>query len=392
MPVRRHTYDAAFYLPTLGPLIDPDAAVPFAGGAETQIWLLARGLARRGYSTCVIVTDTPAGLPASVEGVDVVIRPRWEAGGGLRGRVTELLTIWGTLAPLRAGIVVQRAAGFSTGLVGAVTRARRRTFVYSSAHMLDFEFERLATTRRELRLFNLGMRLANLIIVQTHEQAARCEAKFGRRAVVIRSIAEPAREMNRSADAFLWIGRLVDYKRPEAFLALARALPEARFEMIGAGSGGDPQLEQTVKREARDLPNLRLLETRPRAELLHLYEHAVAVVNTADWEGMPNTFLEGWARGVPALALAHDPDGLITSEGLGAFAAGSPERLVHFARELWASRNDRPNLARRCTEYVAREHEGEQVVGRWIEALGLSGKSAPAALETTGRSAYARLS
>lgn len=389
----RRTYDVTFYLPTLGPLIDPEAAVPFAGGAETQIWLLARGLARRGYAICVVVVDIPHGLPARMDGVDVVTRPQWEGGRGFRGRVAELRTLWGTLGALRSRIVVQRAAGFSTGLVGTVTRAKRRTFVYSSAHILDFDFEQLASTRRELRLFHLGVRLANLIIAQTREQALQCRAKFGRDAVVIRSIAEPAQEITRRADNFLWVGRLVEYKAPEAFLALADALPEARFQMVGAASGGDPALVGRIKRQAVDIPNLELLDAMPRSTLLELYLRAAAVVNTSKGEGMPNTFLEGWARGIPALALAHDPDGLIVSEQLGEFAAGSPERLACLAREMWKSRNDRPGLTRRCLEYVRREHDSERVIDRWIEALGLSPEPSPAAVRSVvAASNHARVS
>lgn len=375
--MRARSYDVAFYLPTLGPLIDSDAAVPFAGGAETQIWLLARGLARRGYAPCVITADTPRGLPERMDDVDVVVRPDWEGGRGLRGQIDQLWTLWCTLSPLRA-ITVQRAAGFSTGLVGAITRARGRTFVYSSANIIDFEYERLASSRRHLWLFHLGVRLANLIVVQTNEQAQRCRVRFGRDAVMIRSIAEPAAKAAGSPDVFLWVGRLVRYKQPQEFLSLARALPEARFQMVGLGSGDDAQMEQMVKSEARGLPNLELLTTRPRAELFPLYERAVAVVNTGAWEGMPNTFLEGWARGVPALAFAHDPDGVITSDRLGGFAAGSPERLVSLAQEMWASRNDRSDLEQRCRDYVQREHDGERVIDRWIEALDLRRKVTPA--------------
>jgi glycosyltransferase involved in cell wall biosynthesis len=386
-------YDVAFYLPTLGPLIDPRAAIPFAGGAETQIWLLARGLARRGYAICVVVKDTPDGLPAQIDGVDVVIRPPWEGGRGLRGRVAELRALWETLGPLQAKIVVQRAAGFSTGLVGAITRARRRTFVYSSAHVLDFDYGQLACSRRDLRLFHMGLRLANRIVVQTDEQADRCRTKFGRDPVVIRSVAEPAEISGTSPEVFLWIGRLVSYKQPAEFIALARALPEARFQMVGLGSGNEPELEELVRREAHGLPNIELLPTRPRGELLPLYERAVAVVNTSVWEGMPNTFLEGWGRGIPALALAHDPDHLIEREQIGGFAAGSRERFASLARHMWCTRHERDALTRRCCAYVLREHAPETVIDRWIDALGLSRHLAPApAVAAVDDSSYAHAS
>jgi glycosyltransferase involved in cell wall biosynthesis len=86
---------------------------------------------------------------------------------------------------------------------------------------------------------------------------------------------------------------------------------------------------------------------------------------------MPNVFLEGWFRGVPALALTHDPDGVIAQEGIGAFADGSPQRLVELARSLWEGRANQSELAGRCRDYVSREHSIDAVIDRWAEVLGL---------------------
>lgn len=365
----RRSYDVAFYMPSLGPLLLQTASA--YGGAETQIWLLARALATRGYAVCVIVIDTPPGLPRALDGVDVILRPPWQGGRGLRGRLAEWLALWRVLAPLDARVIVQRAAGLSTGLVALITRIRRRRFVFSSAHLADFDFRALAPTSKEVRLFNIGLRLASTVIVQTDEQAVQCIEKFHRTPVVARSIAEPVTPRPRTPQAFLWIGRLIDYKRPEAFVDLARALPEARFWMVGMPSSRDPGIATALEEEVREVENLELLPPRPRTRLLQLYDHAVAIVNTADFEGMPNVFLEGWSRGIPALALSHDPDGVIEAHGLGAFAHSSQQELVRLARSLWSSRHDQAVLSARCRAYVEREHSASAVITQWIAGLGL---------------------
>jgi glycosyltransferase involved in cell wall biosynthesis len=103
--------------------------------------------------------------------------------------------------------------------------------------------------------------------------------------------------------------------------------------------------------------------------VLALIDRAVAVVSTSEFEGMPNVFLEGWARGVPALALSHDPDGVIEGHGLGACALGSGESLVAAARTLWEGRGDQAEVAERCRRYVAEEHSEEAVASRWVNML-----------------------
>jgi glycosyltransferase involved in cell wall biosynthesis len=370
----RRSYDVAFYIPWLGPLLSPGAVS--GGGAETQIWLLSRGLAQRGYAVCVIVVGTRTGVPTTVEGVDVVVRPPWQGGRGLRGQLAEVIALWRVLAPLGATAIVQRGAGLWTGLVGLIARIRRVSFVFSTANLADFDFHALASTPKEIRLFNLGVRLATTIVVQTDEQAARCIEKFNRTPVVVRSIAERAAPRSGTPEAFLWIGRLTDYKRPRAFVDLARALPDARFLLVGTPSDGHPEVAEALERQARQARNLELLPPRPRSELLKLYENATAIVNTADFEGMPNIFLEGWSRGVPALSLSHDPDGVIETNGLGGFAHGSHEEFVRLAHWLWSSRYDHADLSARCRAYVEKHHSPSAVVEQWIAALGLPSKSA----------------
>jgi glycosyltransferase involved in cell wall biosynthesis len=105
---------------------------------------------------------------------------------------------------------------------------------------------------------------------------------------------------------------------------------------------------------------------------MHLVDQAVAVVSTSDFEGMPNVFLEAWTRGVPVLALSHDPDNVIERHGLGEFARGSRESLVAGAKRLWDGRHDQRELAGRCLRYIAEEHSEDVVTRQWEQVLGIS--------------------
>jgi len=359
------SYDVVFYQPTVTPLLggDPESV---AGGAETQIVLLAAGLARSGLRVCV-VADGTADLPASFRGFDVVSRAPSLAAQPVLGKVHEAARIHAALRTVSAPVVVTRFAGVQIGLVAAAAKALGRRFVYSSANIFDFDFEALGFRRRDLALYRLGIRLADEIVVQTEEQARACWARFGRPSVLARSIAEPA---TRSGDpeALLWVGRLVAYKQPLAFVELARSFPEARFRLVGVPTPESGSLVEDVRRAAADVPNLELLEPRARADVLDLIGRSAAVVNTSTYEGMPNIFLEGWARGVPALALAHDPDDVITRHGLGAFAGGSSEAFVTAARRLWEERH-RPATDEACRRYVAEHHAEANVVSQWEPVL-----------------------
>jgi glycosyltransferase involved in cell wall biosynthesis len=347
--------DVVFFTPYAAPLLTGAGST---GGAETQLVLLARTLHARGWRVALTVFDVPGGVPPTVDGVEIIVLPHPSPGAG------RVRLIAGLLRQVDGAVVVQRAAGSHTGLVGLAARARRRRFVYSSASDFDFDATYLEHDPMARRLFPVGIRCAHAIAVQTDAQAQLCRSRWGRDSTVVRSIAEPAPQRTAPPAAFVWAGRMASYKRPEAYVELAARVPEARFWMAGHTSA-------QIRAMAAHQPNLELLGSLPRAQLTALLDRAVAVVSTSVKEGMPNVFLEGWARGVPALALSHDPDTIIERHGLGAVAGDSLDRLAELTAAAWEGRHDQTAIATRCRTYVEREHAADKVAARWEGVLGL---------------------
>ena len=348
--------EVVFFNPYAGPLLSGEGST---GGAETQLFLLAKALRARGRRVALTVFDVPGNLPASSDGVDIITLPQPPAGAG-RARLVA-----GLLRHVDAEVFVQRCAGSYTGIFGLAARLKQRRFVYSSASDLDFDATYLAGDAAARRLFPVGIRCAQEIVVQTDLQAELCRSAWGRECTVIRSIAEPAQQRAAPPEAFVWVGRMAPYKRPGAFVALAECVPQARFWMIG-------EAPAEIRARAAGCANLELLEPRPRPQLIALLERAVAVVSTSAKEGMPNVFLEGWARGVPALSLSHDPDEIIERHGLGAVAGDSLDRLAQLAAAAWDDRARQEAIAARCRDYITREHAADKVAARWERVLGLS--------------------
>jgi glycosyltransferase involved in cell wall biosynthesis len=367
----RPAVDVLFYVPAVFPLLRPGTSLP-AGGAETQIVLVSKLLAALGMRVALAAYEEhPDGLPDEIDGVMIVPRPPYRRRPRPIRHYRELATLWRTLARVNAPVIVQRASGAETGLVALYARATRRRFVYSAANLVDFTPERVLTHRRELMLYRLGLRWADAVIAQTEEQRELCRQQFERDCALIRSVAETAERTDEAPQAFLWIGRVVWYKQPLAFVELARALPDIPFWMVGVPEPGPEGDELFVHLEAavKTTPNLELLAPRPRGELGPLIRQAVAIVSTSEFEGLPNTLLEGWARGVPALVLSHDPDGLIERHQLGGFAAGSAERLAALTSQMWSERDELQDLGRRCREFVQREYAPATVAGQWQALL-----------------------
>lgn len=182
-------FDVVFYMPLVGMILMHGGRVG-AGGAERQVLMLAGGLAARGWKVGIVSNATPEPLPPRIQGVHVLSHRPFGGRGRMSRRVAYLSEVTRMLSSVDARVLVQRSAGSTTGYVGLAARLRRRRFVYSSANVIDFSFERLESNRRAAQLFHLGVRLSTEIVVQTPEQVLLCRERFGREPMLIKSLAE----------------------------------------------------------------------------------------------------------------------------------------------------------------------------------------------------------
>jgi glycosyltransferase involved in cell wall biosynthesis len=156
-----------------------------------------------------------------------------------------------------------------------------------------------------------------------------------------------------------------DYKRPELFLELARRLPQRRFVMIG-GAGGNTSTNagfERIRNAAAAIPNLEFTGFLPLARVEPYFDRARVLVNTSLHEGMPNTFLQAWARGVPTVAFID----------IGSRLRGEPlyrvvEEVEEGAAELERLFTDEEHWSRasaRCREYFSSTHSTSTVLARF---------------------------
>jgi glycosyltransferase involved in cell wall biosynthesis len=361
--------DVAIYAPYASQLYERDATV--SGGAELQTVMLATQLASRGLRCGHIVLPLDVARTDLTDGLEIVQRAPFGGGRKPLGKGVEMRRVWQAFEDADAQVYVFRGGWPALGVAAAFCRRRGRRLVFASASDRNFVSHARGVKRLDYGIYRYGARRADAIVAQTASQAKLAREAFPRVEPIVEvpSFAEPAELSTAAPEAFLWTGRLIEYKNPDAYVELARAVPEARFWMIPKFVDEDPERGRLVEQAARELPNLELLDARPRADLMKLVDRSVAIVNTSPREGMPNLFLEGWARGIPALTLEFDPDGRIAEHGLGVAAGGSIERFAAGARELWEGRGGREALSQRSRAYVVRTHGYESVTARWVELL-----------------------
>lgn len=312
---------------------NPETGFP-AGGAELQLYLLARALAQR--EDCrVTLYVADCGQLSRHEGhlrIQVLVRLK-------ESRAFPATAIPGVVWRLARGrhdLYITRSASAINGLTWLAARLAWARTVHMCAHDDECNGKADATLSRPARwLHHLGLRRADRLLCQGERQRQMLQAAFGREAVPAPSLLP---EMSPTPEAgpragFLWVGRDVDWKRPELFIELARRLPEEPFTMVC-----QPQPGCDVGRLRAAAPaNLQLLPGLPPAETAALFAHHKALVITSRAEGFPNVLLQAVAAGTPVLSMAVDPDNMVREFQAGAVCSDQFDLIVGRARELAAS-------------------------------------------------------
>jgi glycosyltransferase involved in cell wall biosynthesis len=219
----------------------------------------------------------------------------------------------------------------------------------------------LRPLRGRLRVWDQrAARRPDVYVAISSAVAERIATCYGRDAVVVPppvAVGDFPRGVERDPTHFLWVHRLVPYKRPLEVAAAFRELPEFRLTMVGVGP-----LEGELRAA---LPaNVELRGWVPRDQLVQLFAGAAGFIHVGE-EDFGISMVEALAAGTPVLAanrggardiVRTDQDGILLSE------PDNPPRIRDGVRELakraWDSDRLRTS-ARRFSEDRFRARLGE---------------------------------
>jgi glycosyltransferase involved in cell wall biosynthesis len=198
--------------------------------------------------------------------------------------------------------------------------------------------------------------------------AERIARFYGRDAFVISppvAIGDVPHDVERDPTHFLWVHRLVGYKRPLEVAAAFRDLSDLRLTMVGVGP---------LERELREAlpPNVELLGWLPRERLARLYAGAAGFIHVGE-EDFGISMVEALAAGTPVLAVDRGGARDIVRPGVdGVLITGpaDPARVRQGVLELARGRWDRRRLREGAERF-----SGERFRNRMADLLRAAGAS-----------------
>jgi glycosyltransferase involved in cell wall biosynthesis len=156
----------------------------------------------------------------------------------------------------------------------------------------------LSAMRGRLRRWDRrAARRPDAYVANSSAVAERIATFYGREASIVPppvAVQDFPRDIERDPSHFLWVHRLVPYKRPLEVAEAFRELPELRLTMVGVGPL-DEALRATLP------PNVELLGWTPRERLAELFAGAAGFIHVGE-EDFGISMVEALAAGTPVLA------------------------------------------------------------------------------------------
>lgn len=366
LPGKRHL---CFVAPHAWPVLARDASLRMVGGAEVQQCILARLLVRQGWRVSMISLDFGQPQRAEIDGVEV-----FRTYGAKRGLPIlrfihpRLTSTWRALREAGADVYYVRSASMLAAVVDEFCRRHGRRSIYAGASDADFDpASRQIRLARDRWLYRRGLARVDRVVVQNRVQLEACRAHYGRNAVLIPSCYElPADSRPATGDRVLWVGTVHEGKRPELLLEIARRLPHRRFVLVGGEPYGETLRRsgyfEAIRSRAAALANVEMTGFLPLAEAERRFDTARVLVNTSVYEGMPNTFLQAWARGIPTVATV-DSGAPVTT------VFQDPDSAVREIEQLFLDEHHRQASSRRSREHFERNHSSAAVMAKYLRLL-----------------------
>jgi glycosyltransferase involved in cell wall biosynthesis len=251
-----------------------------------------------------------------LRGYELVVSSSHACAVGVRPR-SDALHVCYCYTPMRYAWMPAAERGRTGGVKGLALRALRRRLR---------ERDRRAAARPDV-----------YVAIST-AVAERIAAFYGREAVVVPppvAVGDLPNEVPRDPTRFLWVHRLVPYKRPLEVAAAFGQLPDLRLTMVGVGP-----LERKLR--AALPPNVELLGWLPRERLARLYAGAAGFIHVGE-EDFGISMVEALAAGTPVLAIDRGGacdivrpgvDGVLLSDAIGAEAVR--EGILELAGRTWS--------------------------------------------------------
>lgn len=328
------------------------------GGTELQLYLIAKELAKsENFEVSFILGDF---RQKNIEVINQIrlyksFIPKSEET--LIKKLIQAIKYFNLFKKINTDIYITSAANSTVGLVSLFCKFNKKIHIHRTASQMDINKSFIKLNGILGKIYQYGLENADIVITQNNEHKKLLKRNHNIDAIVIKNFFEIKRIKKRiPKNSILWVSRYLEMKRPKIFLELAKKFPNENFIIICSTKEKNNKYKQLIL-NAKKIKNLKFIEKVPFNEIQKYFNKAKVFVNTSDYEGFPNTFIQAGLGKTPILSLNVNPDNFITKYNCGYFCKGNFDVMVEKLDKLFTDKKDWEEKSNNCYKYVKKNHD-----------------------------------
>ena len=349
-----------------------DNSASIHGGSELQLYLITKELSRNEDFEISFVTGNFGQKNIENYGNIKLFKSfNPKSNDNLLKKFVQAILYYRLFKTINADIYFTSASNSTVGLVSLFCRLNKKTHIHRTASEVEAD---LTYSKKGIlgKIFIKGLESSDLVITQNETHKKLLKENHGINAEVLRNSFVIKMGNTSEKNSVLWVSRCDYLKRPELFLQLAEYLPNKHFVMIAPPANEKEDYQKEIKEKADTIENLTFIDRVPFNEIQKYFDAAKIFVNTSEYEGFPNTFLQAGIGKTPILSLNVNPDNFINEYNCGFFCENDFDKLVENAKLLIYNKEEWKEKSENVFKYVKENHDIHKNVEQltnWIYTL-----------------------
>ncbi len=357
-----------FFSPASYPFFEPESK-SIHGGAEFQMYLLSVYLAKNPDFEILFIVGEKLKKKKNAINIKLVKGFILKRDENIFSKIIKAFRLIFTYIKTNPDIIITTTANSIVGISAFYKNIFRKKMIYRTASLIDVDKSWINTNGLTGKIFWYGLENADAIITQNKEHQQLVENNHKIKALVLKNTFPVQDKHQQLKKEFcLWISRFDSMKNPDLFLKLASQIPTEKFVMICPYNPSDYKKWMGLKQKAEIISNLTFIEKVPFHEIQPYFDRAKIFINTSDYEGFPNTFLQAAQGKTPIVSLNVNPDNFIGEYDCGYFCENKSELLLEKTKQLLQNPDEIKQKGKKAYLYLKENHDINKI-GKQLEEI-----------------------
>lgn len=349
---------------------NPEYGIDY-GGTQRQMYLLSRALASE-YDVHVVVGDY--GQPSIEEINDITLHRAYpitrDSNTNLVEDGTRFMKLMNAMRNSNADLYIHNGLPQNASICYTIARALRSKWIYHIASDANISSRPAELSFIFSWIFRRNITQADLIIAQSEHQKHLLSEKWDVESTIVPNGYPTASTIipHEEREYILWVGRICDQpKQPHIFIDVAKQIPDETFVLVGP-LGTTEEYNKEIIDQVNNIDNIHYHGSINPNEIHKYFQNAKLLVNTSEFEGFPNTFLEAWRFGTPIVGYNVDPERFL-KQGPNTYADGSINTLVEEVGLLASSASTREKIGNSVKSQFEKQYSINKVAEMYSDCI-----------------------